>query len=110
MAQRRARRRQGVLSAFGSQRARRRCCRQGKRAGAHIPTQQTKNAFSTHHTNKQPPNQTNTNKQGVNTPHILKTRGLTKHITISGLLEGDEEAARLIEQGEMIPDTMVRVE
>ncbi len=24
--------------------------------------------------------------QGVNTPHILKTRGLTKSITISGLL------------------------
>eukprot|EP00877_Chromochloris_zofingiensis_P000326 jgi/Chrzof1/10294/Cz04g36080.t1 len=45
--------------------------------------------------------------KGVNTPHILKTRGLTKHFTISGLLESDQEAKRLMDSGEMIPDALV---
>eukprot|EP00882_Tetradesmus_deserticola_P019249 GHRQ01020707.1.p1 GENE.GHRQ01020707.1~~GHRQ01020707.1.p1 ORF type:complete len:460 (+),score=213.56 GHRQ01020707.1:50-1381(+) len=45
--------------------------------------------------------------KGVNTGHILKTRGLTKHFTVSGLLESYPEARRLVDAGEMIPDQMV---
>ncbi|KAF8063870.1 vacuolar iron transporter 4 [Scenedesmus sp. PABB004] len=45
--------------------------------------------------------------KGVNTQHILKTRGLTKHLTISGLLESYPEARRLVDAGEMVPDQMV---
>ncbi|KAI8462363.1 MAG: hypothetical protein J3K34DRAFT_191729 [Monoraphidium minutum] len=45
--------------------------------------------------------------KGVNTQHILKTRGLTKSFHVSGLLESDPESRRLIASGEMVPDTLV---
>ncbi|GBF96259.1 adenylate kinase [Raphidocelis subcapitata] len=45
--------------------------------------------------------------KGVNTGHILKTRGLTKSFHVSGLLESYPESRRLIDSGEMVPDSLV---
>jgi hypothetical protein len=45
--------------------------------------------------------------KGVNTAHILRTRGLTKSFHMSGLLDAWPESRRLIDAGEMVPDALV---
>lgn len=45
--------------------------------------------------------------KGVNTSHILRTRGLTKSFHISHLLDAFPESRRLIDAGEMVPDSLV---
>lgn len=45
--------------------------------------------------------------KGVNTPHILRTRGLTKSFHVSRLLEAFPGSRRLIDAGEMVPDALV---
>lgn len=45
--------------------------------------------------------------KGVNTPHILKIRGLSRCVTVSSLLETSPEARTLMDRGEMVPEYMV---
>jgi adenylate kinase family enzyme len=45
--------------------------------------------------------------KGTNIPFIMRSRGLSKAITMSQLLEGSEEVKHLIEKGELVPDALV---
>lgn len=45
--------------------------------------------------------------KGVNTVHILKTRGLDRDISLSDLLIDHPETKAMIDRGDMIPDTLV---
>ena len=46
--------------------------------------------------------------KGANTPFILESRGLQRSETMSSLLERNSEIKDLMNQGELVPDTMVR--
>jgi len=45
--------------------------------------------------------------KGVNTVHIMKTRGLEASLSLSALLVDNAEAKANIDRGDMIPDTLV---
>ena len=45
--------------------------------------------------------------KGANTPFILESRGLTRAVTMSSLLERHPGIRELMEAGELVPDTMV---
>lgn len=45
--------------------------------------------------------------KGANTPFILEGRGLQRSETMSSLLERNPEIKDLMNQGELVPDTMV---
>lgn len=45
--------------------------------------------------------------KGANTPFILESRGLQRSETMSSLLERNPEIRDLMNQGELVPDTMV---
>ncbi|MEW5309977.1 MAG: hypothetical protein WDW38_001815 [Sanguina aurantia] len=45
--------------------------------------------------------------KGVNTDHVLQTRGLDISMCISSLLKSDKDISGLIERGEMVPDALV---
>ncbi|MEW5303485.1 MAG: hypothetical protein WDW36_006171 [Sanguina aurantia] len=45
--------------------------------------------------------------KGVNTDHVLQTRGLDMSMCISSLLKSDKDISGLIERGEMVPDALV---
>ena len=45
--------------------------------------------------------------KGANTPFILESRGLQRSETMSSLLERNPEIKDLMNQGELVPDTMV---
>ena len=46
--------------------------------------------------------------KGVNTPFILESRGLTRAVTMSSLFQDREEIRKVMDAGELVPDTMVR--
>ena len=46
--------------------------------------------------------------KGANTPFILESRGLQRSETMSSLLERNPDIRDLMNQGELVPDTMVR--
>ena len=45
--------------------------------------------------------------KGANTPFILESRGLQRSETMSSLLERNSDIKDLMNQGELVPDTMV---
>lgn len=45
--------------------------------------------------------------KGANTPFILESRGLQRSETMSSLLERNPDIKDLMNQGELVPDTMV---
>ncbi len=45
--------------------------------------------------------------KGANTPFILESRGLQRSETMSSLLERNPDIRDLMNQGELVPDTMV---
>ncbi len=47
--------------------------------------------------------------KGANTPFILESRGLQRSETMSSLLERNPDIRDLMNQGELVPDTMVRL-
>lgn len=47
--------------------------------------------------------------KGVNTKFILSSRGLTRAVTMSSLLERHAGIRQMMDNGDLVPDTMVRV-
>ena len=47
--------------------------------------------------------------KGVNTKFILSSRGLTRAVTMSSLLERHAGIREMMDKGDLVPDTMVRV-
>eukprot|EP00884_Botryococcus_braunii_P018635 jgi/Botrbrau1/5455/Bobra.27_1s0006.1 len=45
--------------------------------------------------------------KGANTPFILESRGLTRAVSMSSLLEHNQSIKELMEAGELVPDAMV---
>lgn len=45
--------------------------------------------------------------KGANTPYIMESRGITRAITMSSLLDSSEEIREIKNRGELIPDTVV---
>ena len=45
--------------------------------------------------------------KGANTPFILDSRGLTRAVTMSSMLERHADIRELMDRGELVPDTMV---
>lgn len=47
--------------------------------------------------------------KGANTPFILESRGVNRAETMSSLLERHPGIRELMDRGELVPDTMVRI-
>lgn len=45
--------------------------------------------------------------KSANIPHLLSTRGLSRHVSMSTLLEHCDEARRRMDHGELLPDALV---
>ena len=45
--------------------------------------------------------------KGANTPFILQSRGLSRAVTMSSLLDSDPAIRKIMNKGELVPDTMV---